>query len=516
MHRLLALFILACALRWFPGWGTSANAQGFSARFDTIGSGYAQVGWAVREDGNGDFVISSNGGWVDWVDSVVWGSTVTMLKLSEGGQLLSAQRMDADNLGTYPGMMSSIVRLPDGRWVIGGSTWAEGWIQKPALYWFGPDGNAIGFVDIDERVGYIGRQVKRCNDGGFMLVGDVRIGDNAQGFLLKTDSLGQLLWSRTYGGDVYDDYIYCLDHAPNGGFYLGGVQGVETESWDPWLMRCDSLGNVLWSFTNGTPYYDNGRAAVTTLADGNFVYSSGVATGVEMLQQPQLVKVDSFGNVIWQQVYDTASYPAYADQVKEVTPGGDLIACGTSVPIVPYTDAFLLRTTSEGDSIWLRHYWYSDSVTHNSTCRFHDVTPTSDGGFIAVGAVYGAIDGVEPPGSNQDVWVLKVDSLGCIIPGCDDFSTVITAQVINLKEALEVFPNPVHGTTAVKVTLPVASPFGQELALRLVSAQGQEVLLQRAVVGENELDVRSLAAGVYYLHLTNDSMWLSGMKIIVE
>ena len=285
-----------------------------------------------------------------------------------------------------------------------------------------------------------------------MLVGDAYINEVHQGFLLKTDSAGLLQWVRTYGTEQGEDYLFAVDPAPGGGYFLGGVKGVGPDSYDPWLMRCDSLGNVQWEITNGTQYDDLGRAAVTTLADGNFVYGSGRPTGIASDHQPQLVKVDSLGTVLWDMAYDTASFTAIVNQVKEVAPGGDLIACGFSQPITPYNDGFLLRTTSEGDSIWLRHYWHSDSVTHNSTGIFNDVTPTSDGGFIAVGAVYGAIDGVEPPGSNQDVWVLKVDSMGCIIPGCDDFSTVITVQATNLKNALVVYPNPAHGSTTVKVT----------------------------------------------------------------
>jgi len=66
----------------------------------------------------------------------------------------------------------------------------------------------------------------------------------------------------------------------------------------------------------------------------------------------------------------------------------------------------------------------------------------------------------------------KVDSLGCIIPGCDDFSTVITVQATNLKEALAVYPNPAHSSTTVNVTLPRSTPFLGEHRLRMVSAHG--------------------------------------------
>jgi Secretion system C-terminal sorting domain len=514
MCRLLGLTGLVCLLH--GSIGSCAMAQGFSTRFDTIGSGYYQVGWAVHENDSAEFIISSNGGWVDWVDSLYYSSTVTMLIVNASGELVNADHILTTTLLTYPGMMGSMVRLPDGRYVIGGGTFAAGWIQVPALYWFDANGEALGFVQVDTLVDYLARQVGRASDGGFVLVGDAYFDDVGQGFLLKTDSAGVLQWVKTYGTEQWRDGIFAVDNAPGGGYYLGGVKGVGPDSYDPWLMRCDSLGNVIWETTHGTQYNDLGRACVTTLADGNFVYGSGLPNGIASDHQPQLAKVDSLGNVVWEMAYDTATFSAIVNQVKEVSPGGDLIACGFSQPITPYNDGFLLRTTSEGDSIWLRHYWYFDSLTHNSTGIFNDVTPTSDGGFIAVGAVYGAIDGVEPPGSNQDVWVLKVDSLGCIIPGCDDFSTVVTVQATNLGSALSVYPNPARASTTVKVTLPAGSPFAKDLRLRLVSAEGKEVLEQKAGLGENQLPLHELVGGIYYLHLTNGSTWLSGTKLIVE
>ncbi|MCB0814843.1 MAG: hypothetical protein KDB87_16985, partial [Flavobacteriales bacterium] len=78
------------------------------------------------------------------------------------------------------------------------------------------------------------------------------------------------------------------------------------------------------------------------------------------------------------------------------------------MPTTPYIDGFLLRTNSQGDSLWLRHYWYTDSIMNDGTGLFYDVTPTSDGGFIAVGTMLGSIAGNDPPGASQDVWVLKV------------------------------------------------------------------------------------------------------------
>ena len=65
----------------------------------------------------------------------------------------------------------------------------------------------------------------------------------------------------------------------------------------------------------------------------------------------------------------------------------------------------------------MRYYQYSDSLISGGAGQLRDVLPTPDGGFIAVGAAYGVSHNGQSYG--QDAWVIKVDSMGCLEPGCD-------------------------------------------------------------------------------------------------
>lgn len=439
-----------------------------------------------------------------------------MIILDSAGGYVSVSNIDVPDKLTYNGRSRSMVQLSDGRFVIGGTAVNTSLVGLPALYWFDANGQALSYAEIASLPQYIVRQMNKAHDDGFVMLGDALIGNDIQAFVLKTDSVGQLEWSQLFGSAAYDDYFWSIEPAPDGTYYIGGVKGVGNNSWDPWLLRVDSLGNEIWSFTNGTAYNDLGQAHLATLIDGNFVYGSGEPTGNSTDQRPQLVKVDSTGTILWTKVYDIATHSATVLGVKEVQPSGDLIACGTSVPITPYIDGFLLRTNSQGDSLWLRHYWYTDSIMNDGTGLFFDVTPTSDGGFVAVGTMMGSIAGNDPPGASQDVWVLKVDSMGCIEPGCH-LITGVQSHVTNLQGALVAWPNPVaHGTTAtVHVALPEALATGP-LRLAVANAQGQLVLEQSAAQGNNALDTSRLSAGLYHVHLANATTWLAACKVVVE
>jgi hypothetical protein len=143
-----------------------------------------------------------------------------------------------------------------------------------------------------------------------------------------------------------------------------------------------------------------------------------------------------------------------------------------------------------------------------------DVQPTPDGGFVAVGTTYGAINGNNPPGLSQDVWVVKVDSMGCLVPGCN-IPLGITTQITNLKGALCVAPNPAHGQCTVQVELPETLR-SAHLRFAVVSAQGRLIREQKVAHGSNTLDLSGLAPGLYHLHLANSDTWLAGAKLIIE
>ena len=145
-----------------------------------------------------------------------------------------------------------------------------------------------------------------------------------------------------------------------------------------------------------------------------------------------------------------------------------------------------------------------------------DVSPTPDGGFIATGPVYGRLNAPNPPGYSQDAWVVKVDGDGCIVPGCNTVG--ISEQVTNLQDAITVFPNPVAqgGTVTVQLDLPQHLQ-GKNLQLSVVGGDGRLVSTE-GTNGASTLNLTNLqlATGMYFLHLTNGTTWLTGAKLIVE
>lgn len=421
-----------------------------------------------------------------------------------------------EGYATHPGWANAAAQRQGGGVVVGGSSKDSLNTDRPVLYLF----NEMGQLDTMYSYGiagedWIGRCGKQTPDGGYVITGETNTnGTSVDGFLLKVDSLGNLEWVQTYGMTNQAEYLTTVDLAPGNGYYLGGQVNVGSGNYDQWLLRVDASGGLIWEEDYPTPYHDP-STHVTTLADSDLVFATAWSVNPADDQVLALVKVDQNGSTLWSMTYDGAAYNTALFAVKEVSPGGDLIAVGQS----SYPSLFngvLLRTTAQGDSVWMRYYQYADSLWTQGFGNLRDVMPTPDGGFIAVGTAMASSNNPnDPPIYGQDTWVVKVDSMGCLEPGCH-LITGLQSQVTTWRGALTVAPNPARGVARLAWELPEGLVGSCQLSV--VSAAGHLVETVPVALAEKNysLDVSGYPAGVYHVHLVVDGRWVSGGKVVVE
>lgn len=179
-----------------------------------------------------------------------------------------------------------------------------------------------------------------------------------------------------------------------------------------------------------------------------------------------------------------------------------VVVAGTHAEEVDNGNAFqsygwLVKIDKYGDVLWERKF-YNISHTEDPLNNYHRIMAldkTPDGGFVGVGEARNGTDILDGlPG--QHGWLVKTDSLGCIVPGCQ-FADV--KEETDLEQALTVYPNPVQDQ------LNVFYAGGQEGTLKLSSLEGK-VLRQTKVSSEAityMVPVGDLAAGVYLVVLEN-------------
>jgi len=66
--------------------------------------------------------------------------------------------------------------------------------------------------------------------------------DDMRIYLTKTDTSGNVLWTKSYGGFTYrtSNLVYAKD----GGFAIAGISGSIAENWAIILLKTDSMGNI--------------------------------------------------------------------------------------------------------------------------------------------------------------------------------------------------------------------------------------------------------------------------------
>lgn len=117
--------------------------------------------------------------------------------------------------------------------------------------------------------------------------------------------------------------------------------------------------------------------------------------------EARAVRIDSNGHLLWSREY-CGTWSLKARDIRQA-PGGDILIAGTAVSLTADSErAFLIRTTEQGDTLWLRVYG-------DSACGVHAVLPTADGGCVPAGWAIAA------DSSESDIFLSKINRLGGIV-----------------------------------------------------------------------------------------------------
>jgi hypothetical protein len=83
------------------------------------------------------------------------------------------------------------------------------------------------------------------------VISQEKIIEGKDAWLIRTNELGDILWTQIIGGPGWDD-IHSLSPTSDGGYVLAGEKYMEkTDSQDIWLIRVNEMGDTLWTTTLG-------------------------------------------------------------------------------------------------------------------------------------------------------------------------------------------------------------------------------------------------------------------------
>ncbi len=311
--------------------------------------------------------------------------------------------------------------------------------------------NTIGGSS-DDRVG----DIIETYNGGFLIGGSSSSdssGDKSEDgcntyinygdyWVVKINSSGVIEWQNTIGA-CGGERLRSIDITSDGGYLLGGTSdsniscdkteintagingggypGCGGGTSDYWIVKIDSIGNIICQKTLGRgAWAGDYLTSVASASDGGFIcvgwsygpYASGYGG-----YDNWIVKLNSNCTVQWQKVIG-GSANEQSGVIKQLA-DGNYICGGTSSsdssglktePSFGLSDFWILKLDTVGNIIWQK------TIGGSGDDYLNYIFPTFDNGFICGGYSNSPISGLKTSANfgQNDYWILKLDSVGNI------------------------------------------------------------------------------------------------------
>jgi len=439
----------------------------------TYGGTSGDEGFSVQQTSDGGYIIAGR------TYSVGAGSfDMYLIKTNSSGDTLWTR--------TYGGTSGeegfSVQQTTDGGYIVAGITDSLGSGRDVYLIKTDSSGDTLWTRTYGGTNGEDCYSVQQTSDGGYIVAGYTEsFGANGDVYLVKTNSTGDTLWTRTYGGTA-PDYGTSVQQTTDGGYIFTGDTHSFGAGGDVYLVKTNSSGDTLWTRTYGGTAYEWGNSVRQT-SDGGYIvagYTSSFGAG---LGDAYLIKTNSSGDTLWTRTYGGTNREA-GYSVQQTSDGGYIVAGYTESFGSGSLDAYLIKTNSSGDTLWTRTYGGTSVEVGYS------VQQTSDGGYIVAGNTYSFGAG------SFDVYLIKTLGDGTVSVR-DDRSGMPTGFVL-----LQNYPNPFNPATVIRYQIPVRS----RVSVNVYDVLGRNVAtlvdeVQEVGYKSIEWDARGIASGVYFYRL---------------
>jgi len=376
---LLLLSFAQAQRRWKQNYGGSRVEMGYSVQ-QTSDAGYIVTG----------FTTSYGAGRND----------VYLIKTNTVGDTLWTRTYG----GTHNDEGYSVRQTTDGGYIVAGATasFADTLNGDVYLIKTNANGDTLWTRTYGGAVADTGYFVQQTSDGGYVVAGYTN-SFGAGGYdvyVIKTNSSGDTLWTRTYGG-TGNDYGYSVRQTPDGGYIVvGSTLSFGAGFSDVWLIKTNASGDTLWTKTYGGIYQDYGRSVWQTSDSGYVIagYTDSYGAGGTDVY---LIKTNANGDTLWTSTCGGSLFDEGLS-VQQTSDGG-YITAGLTNSIDPASyDVYLVKTNSSGDTLWTRAYdgWVYDDYGYS-------VQQTTDGGYIVAGFTLSDF-------TYYDVWLIKTDENGLL------------------------------------------------------------------------------------------------------
>ena len=210
------------------------------------------------------------------------------------------------------------------------------------------NGDTLWTKSYGDSLSHAGHSIQHVNDSGFIICGS-SLYNRGDVYLIRTDSNGDTLWTNTYGGSL-QEAGYSVQQTNNGDFIITGwTVSYGAGEQDVYLIRTDSNGDTLWTKTYGGINYDQGYS-VLQLSDGGFIIAGSTMSFGAGRSDVYIIRTDSIGDTLWTKTCGGME-SENARSIQQTRDGGFIIAGVTSSFGAGGNDVYLIRLNKDTTSI---------------------------------------------------------------------------------------------------------------------------------------------------------------------
>jgi hypothetical protein len=285
----------------------------------------------------------------------------------------------------------------------------------------------------------------------------------------------------------------------------------------PQLFKLDTLGNILWKYTDPYPSFSGGVPInVAALSDSNFVqiYEIDKSGDIEYWQNqwtwsPTQIKwISKSGEYV---MHDRLIVPATERlRISHAKRGkGDYFFMFGSheVPETDQNHGILMKMSNEGDTIWMHRYQHPEYIGGDNEHIIQHISESDNGDITVLGKIRPKF------GSKRPIWLFKVNSQGCF--GDEECEQdVVFTPVVELNESSEIriYPNPAND----KILISTASLNPTKFEIYGVHGIKVQTYLVKDFANEHTLDVSGFDQGVYFINITTEQGKIITKKFVKE
>ena len=391
---------------------------------ETNDGGYVVIGYTNSIDGDiTDKTLEENDFWVIKLDAngtIEWQKTYggsgddqgrAIIQTNDGGYAITGPSKSADGDGSNNEGQHDhwILKLDN-----------QGTIQWEKSYGFAGHDHSQSLLQTNDGGYFIGGYLDVTASGG---LGNETVTTKhgvGEFWAQKLDASGNLEWRRYFGGSS-NDRIYKVLQAHDGNFLLIGSSESEdfdinnsNGSYDVWIVKIDTQGQMLWEKSFGGSGIDNGYAAVKT-TDGNYliagtaISTDGNISASKGNSDAWVIKINDNGALLWEKSFGGSSF----DAAWAIDSGNGIFSSYVIAGNSKSSDGDVTANNGENDFWVLKinntgKLLFEKSLGGSGLDFAYGVVETSDQKIVVIGETESSDKDITSHKGGKDIWIAKI------------------------------------------------------------------------------------------------------------